>query len=111
MDELDVVARLGSLGQSTRLAVLRGLLKVHPDGLNAGDIARTYDVPHNTMSAHLAVLSRAGLVRVERQGRVMNYRADLGGFRGLVEFLARDCCGGRPELCGDILQRYPDQTD
>jgi ArsR family transcriptional regulator, arsenate/arsenite/antimonite-responsive transcriptional repressor / arsenate reductase (thioredoxin) len=107
MDELDVVTRFGSLGQSTRLAVLRSLLKVHPDGLNAGDIARMYEVPHNTMSAHLAVLNRAGLVLAERQGRVMNYRADLRGFRELVEFMARDCCGGRPELCGDILQRYP----
>jgi ArsR family transcriptional regulator, arsenate/arsenite/antimonite-responsive transcriptional repressor / arsenate reductase (thioredoxin) len=66
-----------------------------------------HDVPHNTMSAHLAVLSRAGLVLVERRGRLMNYRADVGGFRELVEFMARDCCGGRPELCGDILQRYP----
>lgn len=111
MDELNVVARFGSLGQSTRLAVLRSLLKVHPDGLNAGDIARMYDVPHNTMSAHLAVLSRAGLVLVERQGRVMNYRAGVGAFRELVEFMARDCCGGRPELCGDILQRYPAPSD
>ena len=49
----------------------------------------------------------AGLVLVERQGRVMNYRADLRGFRELVEFMARDCCGGRPELCRDILDRYP----
>ena len=107
MDEWEAVARFGSLGQPTRLAVLRSLLKVHPEGLNAGDIARMYEVPHNTMSAHLAVLSRAGLVLVERQGRVMNYRADLRGFRELVEFMARDCCGGRPELCRDILDRYP----
>lgn len=107
MDESDAVARLGSLGQSTRLAVLRGLLKVHPDGLNAGDIARMYEVPHNTMSAHLSVLGRAGLVQVERQGREMIYRADVRSFRELVEYMARDCCGGRPELCDEILQRYP----
>ena len=42
MDECDLVGRFGSLGQSTRLAVLRSLLKVHPDGLNAGDIARRF---------------------------------------------------------------------
>ena len=48
MDELEAVTRFGSLGQSTRLAVLRSLLKVHPEGLNAGDIARMYEVPHNT---------------------------------------------------------------
>jgi ArsR family transcriptional regulator, arsenate/arsenite/antimonite-responsive transcriptional repressor / arsenate reductase (thioredoxin) len=111
MDTLDVVARFGSLGQPTRLAVLRNLLKIHPDGLNAGDIARKCEVPHNTMSAHLGVLSRAGLIVVERQGRVMNYRANVGGFRELVEFMARDCCGGRPELCSDILQRFPPVSD
>lgn len=107
MDRLNAVTQFGSLGQPTRLAVLRSLLRVHPDGLNAGDIARQYDVPHNTMSAHLGVLSRAGLVQVERQGRLMTYRADVAAFRELVEFMARDCCGGRPELCSDILQRYP----
>jgi protein-tyrosine-phosphatase/DNA-binding transcriptional ArsR family regulator len=111
MDRLDTVAQFGSLGQPTRLAVLQSLLKVYPDGLNAGDIARKYDVPHNTMSAHLGVLSRAGLVQVERQGRVMTYRADLAAFRELVEFMARDCCGGRPELCSDILLRYPPAPD
>jgi protein-tyrosine-phosphatase/DNA-binding transcriptional ArsR family regulator len=111
MDEYDAILGFASLGQATRLAILRSLLKVHPDGLNAGDIARMCAVPHNTMSAHLSVLRRAGLVSVERQGRVMNYRADLREFRGLVEFLARDCCGGRPELCADILQRYSDMND
>jgi len=106
IDASEAILGFGSLGQTTRLAVLRSLLKVHPDGLNAGEIARMCEVPHNTMSAHLSVLSRAGLVLVERQGRVMNYRADLRAFRGLIEFLARDCCGGRPELCADILERY-----
>ena len=62
IDKSNAVAAFGSLGQPTRLAVVRSLLKVHPDGLNAGDIARMCEVPHNTMSAHLAVLSRAGLV-------------------------------------------------
>jgi hypothetical protein len=26
----------------------------------------------------------------------MNYRANLDGFRGLIDFMLRDCCGGRP---------------
>ncbi len=55
------------------------------------------------MSTHLSNLTRAGLIAVERQGRTMNYRVDLEGFRGLVGFLARDCCQGRPELCADVL--------
>jgi arsenate reductase len=90
----------GSLSQPTRLQVLRMLLAIHPESLAAGEIARRCDVPHNTMSTHLSILTRAGLIEATKDGRVMNYRADVSGFRGLVDFLARDCCQGRPELCG-----------
>lgn len=97
------VARLAALGQTTRLAVVRSLLKAHPDGINAGDIARLCDVPHNTLSAHLNVLTNAGLVSVERRGREMNYRVELKRVRSLVKSLAKDC--------GDVLLASSDETD
>ena len=86
-----VVTRLGALGQTTRLSVVRHLLKAHPDGMNAGDIARRCDVAHNTLSAHLNVLTNSGLLIVERRGREMNYRVDLSKYRSLLKFLAKDC--------------------
>jgi ArsR family transcriptional regulator, arsenate/arsenite/antimonite-responsive transcriptional repressor / arsenate reductase (thioredoxin) len=96
------VTRLGALGQTTRLAVVRRLLKAHPDGMIAGDIARVCDVAHNTLSAHLNVLTNAGLLTVERRGREMYYRADLKKFRGLVTFLAKDC--------GDLAEERPEDA-
>src|SRR5579859_4662239 len=111
IDANDAIEGLGSLAQPTRLAAFRHLLAAHPESLPAGEIARRCEVPHNTMSTHLAILSRAGLITVERQGRVMNYRADLSGFRQLVTFLARDCCGGRPELCGDLAKLVSQQVE
>jgi len=93
----------GSLAQPTRLAAVRHLLAVHPQSLPAGEIARLCEVPHNTMSTHLGILSRAGLISAEKDGRSMNYRADVTGFRGLLKFLSQDCCNGRPELCGDAF--------
>jgi protein-tyrosine-phosphatase/DNA-binding transcriptional ArsR family regulator len=98
--EANAIEGFGSLAQPTRLAAVRHLLAVHPQSLPAGEIARLCDVPHNTMSTHLGILNRAGLISVEKDGRSMNYRADVAGFRGLLEFLSRDCCNGRPELCG-----------
>jgi len=89
-----------SLAQPTRLAAIRQLLAIYPLSLPAGEIARLCDVPHNTMSTHLGILNRAGLISVERDGRAMNYRADVSGFQGLLKFLSQDCCNGRPELCG-----------
>ncbi|MBB5701155.1 DNA-binding transcriptional ArsR family regulator [Ochrobactrum daejeonense] len=56
------------------------------------------------MSAHLATLSRAGLVRGERQSRSIIYRADLDRFRGLALFMINDCCGGSPELCTPLIK-------
>ncbi|HTR86988.1 MAG TPA: metalloregulator ArsR/SmtB family transcription factor [Reyranella sp.] len=107
MNDVIALDRLASLAQPTRLATLRRLLSAYPGSLPAGDLARACEAPHNTMSTHLGVLMRAGLVQVEREGRTMNYRADLGAFRGLVGFLLEDCCGGRPELCGDIAKLLP----
>jgi ArsR family transcriptional regulator, arsenate/arsenite/antimonite-responsive transcriptional repressor / arsenate reductase (thioredoxin) len=111
IEETIVIEGLNALAQPTRLSAFRYLLAAHPEGLPAGEIARRCDVPHNTMSAHLNVLSHAGLVSVERQGRVMNYRADLKRFRGLVRFLVRDCCNGQPELCGDLARLLPNEIE
>ena len=111
MDETFAIEGLGSLAQPTRLAVFRKLLAAHPATVAAGELARICDVPHNTMSTHLGVLSRAGLVESERDGRSMNYRADVKAFRGLVKFLTRDCCNGRPDLCGDVARLIPDEDD
>src|SRR3974390_1665095 len=106
-DEISAMEGLGSLAQPTRLAAFRRLLAAHPASVPAGELARACNAPHNTMSTHLGVLTRSGLVRVERDGRTMNYRADLKAFRGLITFLTRDCCNGRPELCGDIARLIP----
>jgi ArsR family transcriptional regulator, arsenate/arsenite/antimonite-responsive transcriptional repressor / arsenate reductase (thioredoxin) len=107
-EEDRAIEALSALAQSSRLAAFRNLLAAHPGTLPAGEIAKRCAVPHNTMSTHLGILNQAGLVTVEREGRAMNYRADLRSFRGLVKFLTGDCCNGRPELCGDIARLVPD---
>jgi arsenate reductase len=101
--EANAIEGFGSLAQPTRLAAVRYLLAIHPESLSAGEIARRCNVPHNTMSTHLGILSRAGLIGVEKDGRSMKYRADVSGFRGLLRFLSQDCCNSRPELCGDAF--------
>ena len=44
-------------------------------------------MPQNTLSTHLAILARAGLVRSERRGRTVAYRADLGQLRAVTSGL------------------------
>ena len=111
MDITKAQDAFAALAQPTRLKAFRKLLAAHPDGLPAGEISSTCEVPHNTMSTHLTVLLSAGLVTVERDGRVMNYRADVRAFRGLIRFLASDCCNGRPEMCGDLARLVPEEVE
>lgn len=103
MDDEACILGLAALAQSTRLAIFRALVRHGPDGLPAGEIARQLVVPHNTLSAHVAVLTRAGLVHGERHGRSIVYRADLDRLRALNLYLLKDCCGGRPDICAPLI--------
>ncbi len=103
MEANAAIQALGALAQATRLDVFRLLVQHEPDGLAAGEIARRLGVPHNTMSTHLGLLGRAGLIRSTRQSRSIIYRADLAAVRRLVAFLLENCCGGTSATCGASL--------
>ena len=97
------IEALSALAQATRIEAFRLLVKHEPDGLPAGEIARRLNVPHNTMSTHLAILARAGLVSAERQSRIVVYRAGLETLQNLVVFLLKDCCDGNSALCAPLM--------
>jgi len=97
--EAHAISALSALAQPTRLAIVRLLMKHTPVGITAGQIADTIGAPHNTLSSHLAILVRAGLLRSSREGRTIIYRTDLEGMRSVIAFLVDDCCDGHPELC------------
>lgn len=92
-----------ALSQETRLGIFRLLVQVGPNGLTAGEVGQQLGVTASTLSHHLAILERAGLLRSWRVQRHIHYATDFEGTRRLLSFLVEDCCGGRPELCGDGL--------
>ena len=99
LTEAHAISALSALAQPTRLAIFRLLVKHEPIGVTAGVIAETIGAPHNTLSTHLAILVRAGLLRSSREGRTIIYRSDVEGMRSVIAFLVNDCCDGHPELC------------
>ena len=103
MDKEEVIGALAALAQSTRLDAFRLIVAAEPEGLPAGEIARRLAVPHNTLSTHLAVLARAGLVEGDRRSQSIFYRARLEDFRNVASYLLKDCCGGRPEICASVV--------
>jgi DNA-binding transcriptional ArsR family regulator len=94
MKTAEAVAGLGSLAQETRLSIYRLLVKRGPEGLAAGAIAETLDVPGSSLSFHLHQLMHAGLITQERKSRQLIYAAHFGRMNALVAFLTENCCGG-----------------
>jgi ArsR family transcriptional regulator len=100
MEETSAIKAFAALAQEHRLKVFRLLVRHAPQGLPAGQIAAQVGIPASTMSAHLAQLERAGLLRSWREQRHILYAVETEGIRQLVMFLTEECCGGRPDLCG-----------
>ena len=103
MESEQAILALSALAQATRLDAFRLLAAHEPGGLAAGAIADALAVPQNTLSSHLAILARAGLISSRRHSRSIVYRADLARFQQVALFLIKDCCGGRPELCAPLI--------
>jgi len=88
---------MSALAQPTRLNVFTILAEQQPAGLPAGEIAAKSKTPPNTMSAHLAILSRAGLVTSSKKGRVVTYTACPEAVRELCAFLTQACGAATPQ--------------
>ena len=100
----DAIAAFAALAQESRLDVFRLLMRQAPYGLPAGQIAACLGVAASTLSAHLAQLERAGLLRSWREQRRIFYAADTEGFRTLVAFLTEACCSGHPDSAALPIQ-------
>jgi ArsR family transcriptional regulator len=104
MKSRNAIESLSALAHEGRLAVFKMLVKAGPDGIAAGEIARRLDVPPNSLSANLNILSQAGLVHSVRDGRSIIYSAQYDHMTKLLGYLMEDCCNGSPEICAPLVK-------
>ena len=100
-DTLDL-RRFSALSHPTRLLVFRRVMQAGPPGVTAGALAEAADVSPSNLSAHLSILTEAGLVSVRAEGRKRIFAPHLEGVAELVRFLVDDCCDGHPEVCAAL---------
>jgi ArsR family transcriptional regulator len=103
MDEPQALDAFAALAQETRLRIVRLLVTAGPAGLPAGAIGEAMGATSSRMSFHLSHLEQAGLVQSRRDGRSIVYTAAYPALSGLIQFLMRDCCQGRPEVCAPAV--------
>lgn len=96
--ELNHAARcLDKLGNPVRLEVFRLLVRAGPEGLAVGEIQEHLEIPASTLSHHVSHLVNAGLVRQERDSRILRCTPNFALMEELVAFLTEECCIGLPK--------------
>lgn len=96
------IESFAALAQESRLSILRLLVRETPKGLPVNEISDRLDIVLSTLSGHLSVLKRAGLLKSTRHQREIHYAANLDAIGDLVRFMLKDCCSGKVENCTDI---------
>lgn len=94
MESKDALACLSALAQEHRLTLFRLLVEAGAEGMTVGELAVAAGLAGATLTNHLHVLRRAGMVSDERRGRVIQCRANYPQMNKLLDFLTENCCAG-----------------
>ena len=98
------VTALAALAQETRLSIYRLLVEAGPEGVSAGRIGETLEVPGATLSFHLKELVRAGLISPRQERQFIYYAVDFECMAELMTYLTQNCCQGMPQACLTVVE-------
>lgn len=99
MEKNTAVMIFTSLSSALRLDVYRLLVQKGREGMVAGEIASTLNIPPTNLSFHLKALMQTGMLTVEQEGRFQRYRANIPLMLDVIAYLTAECCAGHPEQC------------
>lgn len=86
-EEADVARGFAALGHEKRLRIHLCLRAAGEAGLSAGEVASRTGIAPTSLSGHLGILARAGIVAAERRGRSIVYRTNPGRVAALAAHL------------------------
>jgi len=92
MKLIDAAAQLEALGNPTRLAIYRTLVKVGEAGIPVGRLQSRLGVAASTLSHHLQKLIQVELITQERQATTLICRANYRIMDALIGYLTEECC-------------------
>ncbi|MGA8899040.1 ArsR/SmtB family transcription factor [Bradyrhizobium sp.] len=93
----DAAAHLEALGNPTRLKIYRTLVRAGDAGLAVGRLQDKLKIAPSTLSHHIKTLVVVGLVNQVRDSTTLVCHANYEVMRGLVDFLAAECCADAAE--------------
>lgn len=91
--QLDDAANvLATMGNPTRLRIVRLLVRAGDDGLTVGQIQKQLDIPGSTLTHHIAHLKSAGVIQQRRQQATLICTINFSCLNQMVAFLTEECC-------------------
>ena len=102
MDTAHIAQTLDGLGNATRLAIFRLLVR-SGDGMPVGAVAASLELTPSTLAFHLRCLVDSGLVHQRKRGREVICAANLDKLRAILLVLDNECCRDAPALDGEVL--------
>ncbi len=108
----EIAERLRALGNPTRLAVYRMLVRAGECGIAVGKVQEGVGIPGSTLTHHMQKLMAAGLARQDRQGTSLICHANYDIMTATFEFFANECCADDPRRCvpGITNKKQKEQT-
>ncbi len=97
MQERQAAMGFSALGNETRLAIFRLLVRAGDAGTTTGQIGTELTVPLSTLAHHLDALAHAGLIKQRKSGRQVINFTNYQMLRQLMDYLTEKCCEGLPE--------------
>ena len=101
-------AQLEALGNPTRLAIYRILVRAGDEGLPVGKIQEKLEIPASTLSHHCKRLIDAGLCTQERHATTLISRANYPAMQALIGYLADECCADG--TCAPAAREWPNEA-
>jgi DNA-binding transcriptional ArsR family regulator len=92
MDLSAASPRFEALGNPTRLAIVRLLVRAGEGGLPVGRIQDELGLAGSTLSHHVKCLVGVGLVEQTRERTMLICRVNYARIRDLIGFLMAECC-------------------
>lgn len=93
LDPVEVASAFAALGSEQRLGILEALVRAGPDGLATGELGNKTGVSGSTLTHHLKILTTAGLITQQKQGRsIVCAAVAYETVEALSRYLLRNCC-------------------
>ena len=92
LDTASIAPRLAALGNDTRLAIYRRLVRAGRHGLPVAGVQEALQIPASTLSHHLRRLVEVGLVVQVRESTTLRCFADFTVMEATFALFAKECC-------------------